>query len=314
MRLAPASLLAVASLTAPLGAQAPAAEAPSVSASDMSLTTADGFVLKGTLSLPGTRGKGKHGRRVPVVILAHQFNSNQAGWGDLPGQLHALGIGTLNLDLRGHGASTHKGDGTSAVTSDFFASAKAVGFDQIPSDLVQVATWLRKQKGVDGRRLGMAGSSVGGFSVILASAKVHPVAVLALSPAGSPVFGEHSRDDLAAAQRRGRAALFVMTAKDDQDAAENGKVLQGIPGALVDTVEGNAHGFAFLKDRGHVMAKFFNQYLVHFHSGAEPAAKPKADAKPAGMPGVSVAGSQTVPPPGPASNGPKDPPAPAPAH
>ena len=39
--------------------------------SDMALTSADGFALKGTLSLPAAKGK------IPVVILAHQFGAGR---------------------------------------------------------------------------------------------------------------------------------------------------------------------------------------------------------------------------------------------
>ena len=90
----------------------------------------------------------------------------------------------LALDLRGHGESAMKNGAEVRVTADFATSATAVGFDKIPADLAQAAAWLRKQPGVDGRRLGLAGSSVGAFAVLLAAPEVKPVAVLSLSPGG----------------------------------------------------------------------------------------------------------------------------------
>ena len=176
---------------------------------EMALTSADGFALKGTLTLPAVKGK------VPVVILAHQFHADRAGWAPLAERLAARGIGTLALDLRGHGASTQKGGTEVAVSTDFMASAKAVGFDQIPADLAQAAAWLRKQPGVDGRRIGLAGASVGAFSVILAAPEVGPVAVLSLSPAGTVVFGEGARERLKGAQIRGRATTLILAATAD---------------------------------------------------------------------------------------------------
>ena len=140
-----------------------AAPATTPTSTEMALTSADGFALKGTLTLPAAKGK------VPVVILAHQFRLDRSGWAPLAERLAARGIGTLALDLRGHGASTQKGGVEVTVTGDFVVSAKAVGFDQIPADLVQAAAWLRKQPGVDSRRIGLAGSSVGAFSVLLAA-------------------------------------------------------------------------------------------------------------------------------------------------
>ena len=67
-------------------------------AREMSLVTPDGFILKGTLSVPIMAGPR------PVVILAHQFRAYRDGWKVLTADLNARGIATLALDLRGHGA------------------------------------------------------------------------------------------------------------------------------------------------------------------------------------------------------------------
>jgi dienelactone hydrolase len=240
---------------------------------EMALTSADGFALKGTLTLPAAKGK------APVVILAHQFGAARSGWAPLAERLAARGIGTLALDLRGHGASTFK-DGTEVkVTGDFMASAKAVGFDKIPADLAQAAAWLRKQPGVDGRRLGLAGSSVGAFSVLLAAPEVKPVAILSLSPAGTGAFGEGSREKLKAALLRGRASTLVLASAGDKDAFENAQAVKGLPGVAVNIKDGDEHGFAYFKERADLMAVFFGEYLIYHHTGqayAAAAAKPAA--------------------------------------
>jgi dienelactone hydrolase len=242
-------------------------------ATEMTLTSADGFALKGTLTLPAAKGK------APVVILAHQFGANRAGWAPLAERLAVRGIGTLALDLRGHGASTQKAGAAVAVTENFMASAKAVGFDQIPADLAQAAAWLRKQPGVDGRRIGLAGASVGAFSVLLASPEVKPVAILSLSPAGSGAFGNGALDNLKAAQLRGRATVLVLASSDDKEAFANAQALRDLPGVDVSLNEGNEHGFAYFKERADLMAIFFGEYLTYHHTGqayAAPAAKPAA--------------------------------------
>lgn len=250
--------LALVALAAP--AQA-ATRISDPSATEMTLTTADGFVLKGTLALPPAKGK------VPVVILAHQFHSDRSGWAPLTEKLHARGIGTLAVDLRGHGASTQKAGAEVKVSDDFAASAKAVGFDKIPADLAQVAEWARKQPGVDGRRIGLAGASVGAFSVLLAEPKVHPVAVLSLSPAGNPAFGDQAVADLKAAILKGQASVLVMAAADDKGAFDNAQAIKGLPGVDVLAGEGKAHGFDFFKDRVETMAVFFGEYLTYHHTG-----------------------------------------------
>ncbi len=239
---------------------------------EMALTSADGFVLKGTLTLPTTKGK------APVVILAHQFRSDRAGWAPLVERLAARGIGTLALDLRGHGTSTTK-DGVEVKVSDIFsASAAAVGFNRIPEDLAQAAEWLRKQTGVDGHRIGLAGSSVGAFSMLLAAPKVQPVAILSLSPAGGIAFGEGAREGLRDAVLRGRATVLVVASTGDKDAYENAQALKDLPGVSVSLKEGDEHGFAYFKDNADLMAIFFGEYLTYHHTGKTYAtpAKPSA--------------------------------------
>jgi dienelactone hydrolase len=239
--------------------------------SEMTLKTADGFVLSGTLNVP--EGRGKH----PVVILAHQFGADRSGWDRLASRLNDRGIATLALDLRGHGRSTDRGGATVAVTGDFMGSASAVGFDQIPSDIVQVAGWVRKQKGIDGRHLGLAGSSVGAFSILLAAPKVQPTTLLALSPAGMGAFGADARERMVAATTKAHAALMVFVSTGDKEANENVEPLRPILGANIRTFEGNRHGFDFMADYGDVMAVFFAEYLLHPHTGlGTPAASPKA--------------------------------------
>jgi len=277
--LAPLAALIVAAPLIPTLAAAPAA-------TEMALTSADGFALKGTLTLPATA---KPRAKSPVVILAHQFGSTRAGWAPLTEKLLARGIGVLALDLRGHGDSVLKDGVETRITADFMASAKAVGFDKIPADLAQAATWLRKQPGVDGRRIGLAGSSVGAFSVLLAAPEVKPVAVLSLSPAGTAAFGDSARDRLKGALLRSRPSVLVLASQDDKDVAENAQALKDLPGVDVDLKEGNDHGFAYFKDCSDLMAVYFGEYLTYHHTGkryAEGRAKGSAPA-PASPEGIT---------------------------
>lgn len=230
-----------------------AAAEPSVR--DMSLTTPDGFQLKGTLTVPA------QGKRHPVVVLAHQFGTDRTGWKALTDRLTAAGIATLALDLRGHGQSTRKGDAEVKVTDDFMASAKAVGFDRLPSDLVQAVAWVRKQPGIDGSRLGLAGASVGAYAVLVAAPRVHPVAVLSLSPAGNGGFGRSGADELIQATGQAKAAVMILASRQDGDAFANASALQPIPGVYTRVVEGKEHGFDYLAAQSDTMSVFLVTYL-----------------------------------------------------
>jgi dienelactone hydrolase len=239
---------------------------------EMNLTTPDGFVLKGTLTVPAQPGPR------PVVILAHPFQEDRNGWKPLAGLLNAKGIATLALDLRGHGQSTRKGGATLAVTPDFLQSAQAVGFDQIPADLAQAAAWVRRQPRIDPHRLGLAGASVGGFASLLAAPAIRPIAVLTLSPAGNGAFGPDALAHMVQAAQKARSAELVLAAEDDTEAAGNAKAIEAVPGACARIVPGQEHGFAFLPGEADVMAGWFAEYLNRRVS-ARP--KPAETAEPA---------------------------------
>ncbi|MDR3670122.1 MAG: alpha/beta fold hydrolase [Holophaga sp.] len=245
---------------------------------DMSLTTLDGFVLKGTLTVPPQPGPR------PVVILAHQFQTDRSGWKPLADQLNAKGIATLALDLRGHGQSTGKGGQTVAVTPDFLASAEAVGFQRIPGDLAQAAAWVRRQPRINPRRLGLAGSSVGAFASLLAAPVIHPVAVLVLSPAGNGAFGEDAGLRMVRAVRQAHAAVLVMAAKDDTEAAENAGAITGGLGVCARMVPGSDHGFALFPDEGGIMAGWMGEYLAYRGPVAAKATKVARAVKPVEAP------------------------------
>lgn len=223
--------------------------------SEMSLQTPDGFTLKGTFTKPESKG------RVPVVILAHEFGSQRSAWEPLVQQLQQRGLATLALDIRGHGASTMKNGQMLAITRDFMESAKTLGFDKIPEDLALAATWVRKQHGVDGHRLGLAGASVGGFSVILAAPMIHPIAVIALSPAGTGAFGKDAKAQLVDSQSKGRSATFIYASDQDTDAFENAQALAGISGVSAKFLPGKEHGMDYLKAHADTMAVIFAEHL-----------------------------------------------------
>jgi dienelactone hydrolase len=231
---------------------------------EMSLTSADGFALKGTLTVPPMAGPR------PVVILAHQFRTDRSGWQPLASQLNAKGIATLALDLRGHGESTWRAGQRLQVTDDFLASAQAVGFDRIPADLAQAAAWVRRQPRIDPRRLGLAGASVGAYSVLLAAPEVHPVAVLALSPGGKAAFGDGDNQRLGRAVQQARAAVMVFAAQDDGEVPATAESMKPLAGVWVRSTPGNAHGFAFLPEDAGFMAGWLGEYLVRHAPARKP--------------------------------------------
>ncbi len=231
---------------------------------DVSLKTPDGFVLRGTLSIPPQAGPR------PVVVLAHQFSSDRTGWKSLPGLLAARGIATLDMDLRGHGQSTLKDGKPLEITDDFMGSARTVGFDRIQDDIAQAAAWVRRQPRIDPSRLALAGSSLGAFAALLAARKVHPLAVLALSPAGNGAFGENPENRLVRAVESAHSAVLVMASADDREAAANAALLRDEPGIYVELLPGRDHGFAFLPGEADTMAGWLGEYLTYHYPALTP--------------------------------------------
>nr|WP_320132777.1 alpha/beta fold hydrolase [uncultured Holophaga sp.] len=222
---------------------------------EVSLRTPDGFLLKGTLTLP--KGQGRHA----AVLLAHQFRADRQGWTPLAERLQKMGIATLALDLRGHGESTECKGQSLSVGEDFVDSAQRVGFSMIPRDLEQAAAWLRHQPGIDARRLGVVGSSVGALSALLAAPKIHPVALAVLSPAGNPAFGPDAATLMAGAARHSRSAILVLAAEGDASAWDNAQRLKTLPGVCTLSFPGQDHGFAFLPGHSDTVAVFLGEYL-----------------------------------------------------
>ena len=241
---------------------------------EVSLKTPDGFVLRGTLSIPSQPGPR------PVVVLAHQFRADRTGWKPLADLLAARGIATLAMDLRGHGQSTLKDGKPLEITDDFMGSASTVGFDRIQDDIAQAAAWVRRQPRIDPRRLALAGSSVGAFAALLAAREVHPLAVLALSPAGNGAFGDNPENRLARAVESAHAAVLVMASEGDREAAGNAALLKFEPGIYVRLVPGRDHGFAFLPREADTMAGWLGEYLTYRYPALAPAKPAEGAAEP----------------------------------
>jgi alpha-beta hydrolase superfamily lysophospholipase len=150
-----------------LAAAAAAAPAPP---QHVVLRTEDGWTLSGDYRAPRRGGT--------VVILAHGVGSSKSEWASLAEALSRRGVGTLALDLRGHGAS-RKGPAGERGYDDFDATGewpKAVG------DLLAADKWLRG-RGFANRRIAFGGASIGANLAAAAAARLRcRTFVVLLSP------------------------------------------------------------------------------------------------------------------------------------
>jgi dienelactone hydrolase len=146
-------------------------------ATEVQIATPAGHVLAGTLTRPRSAG------RVPAVVMITGISKHERNEGnppftpfrDIADALGRTGIAVLRVDDRGVGASTGAFD-------------KATSFDEADDVRAELA-WLRRQPGIDPKRVGLVGHSEGAFIALVVAAGDPSVAAIALL-AGSGVPGE----------------------------------------------------------------------------------------------------------------------------
>lgn len=215
-------------------------------ATELTLTTEDGFELHGWLEKPKNATK-----PAPIVLLAHQFGADHTSWELLTKHLHEKGMATLSVDLRGHGKSTlQKGvenrvktaQSTSEVRAAFDASAPKVGFSKIPQDLTAWLEILEEDKSLDMQQLYLIGSSLGGASLIPVLNDYDAKALITLSAGRS----SSSESEMALSSSMTKS-YFVATKNDplgaNVNALEYGK--KAIAGTTL-ILSGDGHGTVLL--------------------------------------------------------------------
>lgn len=215
-------------------------------ATELNLTTEDGFELHGWLEKPKETKK-----PMPIVLLAHQFGSDHTSWDMLTMRLLAKGMATLSVDLRGHGKSTmQKGvensvqmpKNTSEVRTAFDASAPKVGFSKIPQDLIAWLEMIEEDKSLDIQQLYLIGASLGGASLIPVLNDYDAKALIALSAGRS----NSSESDMALSSSLAKT-YFIATKNDplgaNVNALEYGK--KAIAGTTL-ILPGDGHGTVLL--------------------------------------------------------------------
>jgi hypothetical protein len=76
------------------------------------------------------------------------------------------------------------------------------------------------------------------------------------------------------------AAVLVMAAGDDREAAANAALLKDEPGIYVRLVPGQDHGFAFLPGEAGTMAGWLGEYLTYHYPAFAPAKPAEGGAGP----------------------------------
>lgn len=194
--------------------------------------TEDGVVLVGDLRVGASP-------TAPLVVLVHQLSSDRSEWNALLRELGAEpALTTFAFDLRGHGESTQRADGSDVSASDF----EPADWQRLPGDVLAAVAAIQAREDVSPARVALVGSSIGGSAVIVAAADEPSVqAVVALSP-GRAYRGI---DALTPLTRLGDRPLLAIASRGEAPSAETAQNMERIaPQGELLLVEGDRHGVA----------------------------------------------------------------------
>jgi alpha-beta hydrolase superfamily lysophospholipase len=208
-------ILALAPLLA--GAFVPAAEA----AQRVSFRTDDGVTIAATWYEPPSRG--------PAVILVHMLQRSRRDFEALAIRLSSEGIGTLAIDLRGHGESQGSyGD----------------NFTPMVADLKAARRFLATRSEVAGR-IGILGASLGANLAALAAADDPTIASVALL---SPSLDYRGVRIEPAMRKIGSRRVLMVVSDDDAYATRTARDLEkGTKGREVLHLTAAGHGTVMLE-------------------------------------------------------------------
>jgi dienelactone hydrolase len=127
-----------------------------------------------------------------AALLCHGANWDASGWVDIAPRFAERGVAALALNFRGYDGSSGRTNRASAL-----------------NDVRNAAAWLRTN---GARELALVGASMGGSTVLLASASVAPECVVAIS---APVRAMSQGDTKRILGRK----LFVCAERDSLGAA-----------------------------------------------------------------------------------------------
>jgi dienelactone hydrolase len=179
--------------------------------STVSFPTSDKVVITGTLYTAS-------GQSGPAVLCLHQWRSDRSTYDALAASLQTAGVTVLTIDLRGHGESRKKSDG-SAVQPDRNAIR----------DLEAAIAFLEGRKEVDKARIGIIGASYGASNALLYAAQHKDVKALVLLSPGLNYFNVLPTEEAIVAY--GNRPILLAASDEDLRSAETVKRYQELNGA-----------------------------------------------------------------------------------
>lgn len=195
---------------------------------DLVLEAKDGVPIHATFY---SAGSGK-----PAIILIHMMRRNRSDWADFALDLKEKGFSSLAIDLRGHGQTTKRKDGSMLDLGIF----RTKDYKDMKMDLQAAMNYLYTQN-VPKSKISIVGASIGANLAINYAAK-HPKkikAVALLSPG-------LNYKNIKTAEPMGTwsGPVFLTASKDDSSSAKSVDTLSKMKPERCETIiyPGEAHG------------------------------------------------------------------------
>lgn len=170
---------------------------------DITIKAEDGARLAATVDMAAGATKG--------VVFVHMLQRKRADWSFLSDKVARAGMGTIAVDLRGHGDSALPSGNARLVEADFQAMV---------GDVRAAVTYLRGQ-GIE--EVSCAGASIGANLCLRAAADDPRVVNVVLLSAGMNYKGLTSADAMSA---YGDRPALIVASLDDSYAARSAAVLE----------------------------------------------------------------------------------------
>lgn len=229
-------------------------------ATELTITTQDGFKLYGWLEKPQNSIKA-----VPLILFVHQFGSEHSSWNDLAKKFNNKGYATLAVDLRGHGKSIYQNDKENKVLSTsklselkmaVIESDKKVGFAKIPQDLIKWLGLVGEDKSLDMDKLYFFGSSLGGGALVPLLNDYEAKALVTLSTGAITSLKEDTEIALSTSMTK---ELFIAAKNDPLGAQERSLAyVQRSNLGMAIIVSGEGHGTVLLPQVEDYIFTFMN--------------------------------------------------------
>jgi len=160
-----------------------AAQAFAVSSRDVqtgekvSFKTPDGVIISGLFHKPASSLN-------KTFILLHGLGSNQEEWQSFTDKLVSAGYGVLSYDARGHGKSSERSDGRNINYNNFGPPGPGSEWGKMIDDLGDAVNFLKTEKNITVKKVGLIGASVGANVCLIYAAKTPEISVVVLLSPG----------------------------------------------------------------------------------------------------------------------------------